>query len=141
MVAIILDSGCFDHIINNENYFEKCIELKEPVNIYLGDNRSVKATKIGNVVTYFNAFGNLNEVNIKNVFYAKDMNVNLISYGKLTDKNTIIFNGNLAKINDENNKEIAVAVKENRIYKMKSILKYERAFVNSAEHNNNMYEK
>ena len=46
----------------------KCIELKEPVNIYLGDNRSVKATKIGNVVTYFNAFGNLNEVNIKNVF-------------------------------------------------------------------------
>ena len=69
------------------------------------------------------------------------MNVNLISYEKLTDKNTIISKGNLRKINDENNKVIAVAVKENRIYKMKSILKYERAFVNSAEHNNNMSQK
>ena len=137
----LLDSGCSDHIINNENYFEKCIELKEPVNIYLGDNMSVKATKIGNVVTYFNAFENLNEVNIKNVFYAKDMNVNLISYGKLTVKNTIISKGNLAKINNENNKVIAVAVKEISIYKMKSILKYERAFVNSTEHNNNMSQK
>ena len=66
------------------------------------------------------------------------MNVNLISYGKLTDNNTITSKGNLAKINDENNKVIAVAVKENRIYKMKSILKNERAFVNSAENNNNM---
>ena len=36
----LLDSGCSDHIINNENYFENCIKLKEPVNIYLGDNRS-----------------------------------------------------------------------------------------------------
>ena len=42
------------------------------------------------------------------------MNVNLISYGKLTDKNTIISKGNLVKTNDENNKVIAVAVKENK---------------------------
>ena len=69
------------------------------------------------------------------------MNLNLVIYGKLTDKNTIISKGNLIKINDENNKVIAVAVKENRIYKMQSILKYERAFVNSAEHNNNMSQK
>lgn len=56
----LLDSGCTDHIINDERYFEKSINLKQPVNIYLGDNRSVKATKIGNVITYFNAFGKLN---------------------------------------------------------------------------------
>ena len=68
------------------------------------------------------------------------MSVNLISYGKITDENIMISKGNLAKINDKNNKVIAVAVKKNRIYKMKSILKYERAFVNSAE-NNNMSQK
>lgn len=87
--------------------------MKEPVNIYLGDNRSVKAMKIENIVSYFTAFGNQNEVNISNVFYAKDMNVNLISYGKLADKNTIIYTGNLAKVIDENSKVIAAAVKEN----------------------------
>ena len=67
------------------------------------------------------------------------MNLNLISYGKLTDNNTITSKGNLAKINDENNN--LIAVKENRIYKIKSILKNERAFVNSAENNNNMSQK
>ena len=38
----ILDSGCTDHIINNANYYENCIDLKEPINVYLGDKRSVK---------------------------------------------------------------------------------------------------
>ena len=33
-----------------------------------------------------------NEVNMSNVFYAKDINTNLISFGKLTDNNTIISN-------------------------------------------------
>ena len=42
----LLDSGCTDHIINDVNYFDKSIDLKESVNIYLGDNRSIKATKI-----------------------------------------------------------------------------------------------
>lgn len=109
----LLDSGCTDHIIHNENYFEKSILLKEPVNIYLGDNRYIKATKIGNVVSYFNAFEKRNEVNMSNVFYAGKMNTNLISFGKLTDKNMIISKENIAKIIDENNKLIAVAYKEN----------------------------
>ena len=86
----MLDSGCSDHIINNENYFENCIELKEPVNIYVADNRPIKATSIGTVVSYFNASGKNNEVKMSNVFYAKEMKANLISYGKLTDNNNTI---------------------------------------------------
>ena len=35
----LLDSGCTDHKINNDEYLEKSIDLKENVNIYLGDNR------------------------------------------------------------------------------------------------------
>ena len=78
----MLDSGCTDHIINSVDYFDKCIDLKGPVNIYLEDNRYIKATKIGNVVSYFYAFGKENEVNTSNVFYAEKMNTNLISLGK-----------------------------------------------------------
>ena len=77
----LLDSGCTDHTVNDEKYFENSIVLKEPVNIYLGDNKYIKATKIGNVVSFFSAFGKKIEVNISNVFYAKDMNTNLISFG------------------------------------------------------------
>lgn len=137
----LLDSGCTDHIINDDNYFEKCIELKEPVKIYLGDNRFIQATKIGNVVSYFDAFGKQNEVNMSNVYYAEKMNTNLISYGKLTDNNTIISKGNVTKIIDGNNKVIAVAVKENRVYKLKSKLKHVEISVKNAERNNNMSQK
>ena len=72
----LLESGCTDHIINSVDYFDKCIDLKEPVNIYLGDNRYIKTTKNGNVVIYFDAFGKKNEVNMSNVFYARKMNTN-----------------------------------------------------------------
>ena len=40
------------------------------------------------------------------------MNTNVISFGKLTDNNTIISKGNKAEIIDKNNKLIAVASKK-----------------------------
>lgn len=66
------------------------------------------------------------------------MNINLISYGKLTDRNTIVSKGNISKVIDENNKVIAVAVKENKIFKMKSKLKIKETFVNNAERHSNL---
>ena len=130
----LLGSGCTDHIINNVNYFDKSVDLKEPVNIYLGDNRSIKATKLANVISYFEAFGKQNEINVDNVFYAKKMSANLISLGKLKDnRNTVISIGNIAKVIDEDNKLTAVAVKEKGTYRMKSILKGKEHLANSAE--------
>ena len=61
------------------------------------------------------------------------MNTNLISLGKLTDNNRIISKGNIAKIIDKNNELIAVAYKDNRIYKIKSILKHRENYVNTTE--------
>ena len=115
----LLDRRCTDHLINSEDYFGKCIDLKERVNIYLGDNRHIKATKIRNVVSNFNEFRKQKKIKMSNVFYAENINTNLISFGKLTDNNTIISKVN-ANIIDKNNEVIAVAYKEN--YKIKSIL-------------------
>ena len=78
---------------------------------------------------------------MSNVFYAKDMNTNLISFGKLTDNNTIISKGDIANIMDKKNKLIAVAYKESRTYKITSKLKYREKIVNSAECNNIMNSK
>ena len=75
---------------------------------------------------------------MSNVFYAKYMNTNSISFGKLTDNNTIISKGDIAKIMDKKNKLIAVAYKENRTYKITSKLKYREKIVNSDECNNIM---
>ena len=133
----LLDSGCTDHIMNDDRYFEKSITLEKPVNIYLGDNRHIKATKIGNVVSYFNAFGTSNKVNISNVFYAKEMNANLISFGKLIDKNTIVAKEDTVKIIDKKGKIIAVAYKENQVLKMKSKVECNKTWVHNAERNNN----
>lgn len=72
----LLDSGCTDHIINKDEYFDECIKLREPVNIYLGDNCVVKATKVGNVISYFETFGKRHEIVMKNVFYANNMHSN-----------------------------------------------------------------
>ena len=83
-------SSFIDYIINNVNYFDERIALKEPVNIYLDNNRPVKATKVGNVISYFEAFGRHNEINTNKVFYAKEMSANLISLGKLTDSNNTV---------------------------------------------------
>ena len=108
----LLDSGCTDHIINDDKYFDKCMILKEPVNVYFWDNRVVKATKIGNVVSYFDLFGKKNEVIMQNVFYAKDMHTNLISYGKIMENNTIISKGKMTKIIDNFGNTTAVAWKK-----------------------------
>lgn len=35
----VLDSGCTDHITNNDRYFEDCGPLDKPVNVYSSVNR------------------------------------------------------------------------------------------------------
>ncbi|CAD7094238.1 unnamed protein product [Hermetia illucens] len=89
----ILDSGCTDHIINNDKYFENFKILEKPVNVYLGDNSYVKATKIGNVISYFNVYGKKVKIEMKNVFYVENMHSNLVSYSKITENNKIISEG------------------------------------------------
>lgn len=49
----ILDSGCTDHIINKEAYYTNCVSLKNPIKVKVEDGRSVQATKVDNIQTYF----------------------------------------------------------------------------------------
>jgi len=52
-VEWILDSGCIDHIINKESYFTNYACLKNQINVKVGDGRSVRATKVGNIQINF----------------------------------------------------------------------------------------
>ena len=118
----ILDSGCTDHVINNENYFYEFVNLKEPIKVKVGDGRILKATKVGCVNSKFKVFDKEINIEMKDVFLVEEMDKNLISFAKVTDKNKVVSIGDNAKIFDKNNRLIAVAWKKNRIYKMTSYL-------------------
>ena len=116
----LLDSGCTDHVINNDKYFSDSVILKQPVNVKIGDGKILKATKVGNVISYFPVYNRKIQIKMSNVFYVKEMNRNSISYAKVTDKNKIKSINNNSKIYNRNNKLIAIAWKEDRLYKMAS---------------------
>jgi len=73
----------------------------------------VQATKVGNIQTYFLTYGKRINIKISNVFYVREMDRNLLSYAKVTDKNKIVSKDNTSKIYNEYNKLIAIAFKEN----------------------------
>lgn len=116
----LLDSGCTDHIINTDEYYEKCETLKKPVKVKIGDGRILEATKVGDINAYFSVYGENSEVKLTNVFYVQEMKANLLSYSKITDKNSIMSRGRLSKIYNSFGKLIAVAIKDERLYKMRS---------------------
>lgn len=90
----VLDSSCSDHIINNESYYDECVNLKTPVNVKIGDGKVIKATKVGNVKHFF-VINNQRKLNIgKNVFFVEKMDKNLLSFGKITVANRIVSEGN-----------------------------------------------
>jgi len=68
----ILDSGCTDHIINNESYFINFVCLKNPINVKVGDGRYVQTTKVGNIQSYFLTCGKRINIKISNVFYTRN---------------------------------------------------------------------
>jgi hypothetical protein len=85
-----LDSGCADHIVNDDSYFVKYENLKNPINVKIVDGRILKETKVGLILTYFV----VNQMRIKitttNVFYVKEMDKNLIIYARVTDEDKIV---------------------------------------------------
>lgn len=116
----LLDSGCTDHIINTDKYFDACEILNKPVKVKIGDGTILEAIKIGNIKTNFLVYGKNSEVTLTNVFYVKEMKANLLSYSKITDKHSIVSSGRVSKIYNSYGKIIAVAFKDQRLYKMKS---------------------
>jgi len=102
----ILDSGASINITNNINLLSDIKNCNEY--IQLANGKSILSKQIGN----FRGFINNNEFIIKNVYFSKEINKNLISVCQLTQQNyKIIFN-------TINNKPCAIIYDKNgkRIY-------------------------
>lgn len=49
----ILDSGCTDHIVNDDSFFGNFINLKDLIKVEVADGRILEGTKIGKVNACF----------------------------------------------------------------------------------------
>lgn len=132
-VKWLLDSGCSNHIINNENFFFESVLLKNPVEVKLPDGKALKATKVGNMKIYFKNYNNESQVELKNVFFVEGIRKNLLSFAKISESCTIVAKGNDAKIYDTiSRKLITVAEKINDLYFVNSQLSLDKEiFVNA----------
>uniref|UniRef100_A0A2S2R071 Copia protein n=1 Tax=Sipha flava TaxID=143950 RepID=A0A2S2R071_9HEMI len=128
----LLDSGCTDHVVNRNDVFVNSIELKNPVNVNVGDGRALKATRVGQISSYFKVFDKYVRIDMSNVFYVKDMTANLLSLSKITVKNKVVAQNNTAKIYNSNSVLLAIAYKVDKLYKMRSeIRNNDKVTVNS----------
>ena len=121
-ISWLLDSGCTDHVVNDERTYEKFIVLKNPIEVKLPDGKNLKATKVDNIKTYSKNYSYYNEnlVDLKNIYFVKGINKNLLSVSKITRNSTIVYRNDKAKIYNKGRELVAEANKINDLYVMKS---------------------
>ena len=111
-----------DYIVNDDKYFVKFKKLENSINVKVEDGRTLKATSIGDIKTKFVTNYNETEIILTNVFFIKEMNRNLISFGKIAEKAKIVSVGNTSKIHSDE-KLIGIANKVNNLYKINMVFK------------------
>lgn len=109
------------------------VNLEKPINVKVGDGRSLKGTKVSKILMYFIVNGEKIGITVSNVFYVKEIDKNLISYAKVTDNYRIVSVGNTSEIYNRNNKLIRVAYKEHGLYRINGYVEEQNACVNTSE--------
>jgi len=82
----------------------------------------VQAAKVSNIQIYFLTYGKRINIKISNLLYVREIDRNLLSCAKITDKNKIVSKDNTSKIYNDYNKLIAIAFKENGLYKIRGYI-------------------
>ena len=84
------------------------------------DGENLKATIVDNIKTHFKNYHNEKLIDLKNVYFVKGINKNLLSVAKIAKNNTIVYRNVNAKIYNKNGELVAEAKKINDLYVMKS---------------------
>ena len=129
----ILDSECWDHIVNDDSYFFEYENLKNPINVKLGDGRTLKGTKVGKILTYFEVNKRRVKIIMSNVFCVEEMDNNLVSYARVTNKNKILSAGNTSKVYNKYWKLIGIAFKDHGLYKITSYIGRQESHAKNVE--------
>ena len=119
----IVDSGATRNMCNNKDYFDKLVELNNPIRIKLGDGREVCAVAIGTVTLEVNLPDRrVESFLLRNVLYVPSLAYNLISVAQLDKEGKhTVFSNNSCRICCSD-KVIAVATKLGELYSLETAL-------------------
>lgn len=122
-ISSLLDSGCTDHVVNSDKYFDRCEDFSNPIKVKLADGKELKATKVGNIKASFKVYDKENLVNIQNVHYVNGIKQNLLSVSKITENNyTIVDKRMVVRVYDDKRELLAIADKNDSLYESRSVV-------------------
>ncbi|CAI6343265.1 unnamed protein product [Macrosiphum euphorbiae] len=113
-----IDSGCSDHLVNQEKYFSFIKQMETPLNIGVAKNgESLIATKTGTIISYSRVDGEEILCKFENVYYVPNLRYNLLSVGKIEQLNfKVVFENGLATITKPSGNVVAVARRMRTLY-------------------------
>ena len=115
----IIDSGATCHVCHDRSLFTELQNLKKPLDIILGDGRTLKATGCGTVILILESGSLKRKCKLYNVLYVSELTYNLLSVSKAVDKGvSFTFSESKCVIKDINQRLIAVATKVGSLYRV-----------------------
>ena len=95
----IIDSGVSQHMTHDRNSLSDFLELRQPCNIILGDNRTIRAYGKGTYRLTTDVEGQLQKIALYDVLYLPDLRRNLLSVRAMTNRGaTVEFQANKCEI-------------------------------------------
>ena len=81
-----IDSGATEHMTSNKSLFVNYVRYPQPTEIFLGDDRAIKALGEGKVRLEFHDGSNVRTMGLHNVLYVPDIAKNLVPVSTMTQK-------------------------------------------------------
>ena len=115
----IIDSGDTCHVCHDRSLFTELQNLKKPLDIILGDGRTLKVTGCGTVILMLESDNLKRKFKFYNVLYISEVTCNLLSVSKAVDKGvSFTFSESECVIKDINQRLIAVVTKVGSLYRV-----------------------
>ena len=129
--AWIVDSGATCHMCHNKNSFSALYELKEPIDVVLGDGHSLTATGRGKVVLdMVLPNGESKSCTLHDVLYVPKLAYNLISVTKASHTGKVVkFTKSACYVLDKSHKIIAKATRVGSLYQLDHKSNHQRASI------------
>ena len=115
----IVDSGATSHVCHDRSLFTELQNLEKPLDIILGDGRTLNATGCGSVIVMLESDSLKRKCKFYDVLYVPELTYNLLSVSKAVDKGiSFTFNESECVIKDSNQKLITIATKAGSLYRV-----------------------
>lgn len=115
----ICDSGSTDHLTMQKHWLCNYVDFATPKDIKIGDGSVIKAYGCGNIKIWSFDGDEWIEKEITGVLFVPNICTNLFSQGKVLDHGYKLYSNSEKLEILDNNKVVAVGVRENGLFKMK----------------------